>query len=65
MSRAWLITVTLVSVITMVGAVTFKVFFDPVPVPAQTVKAFGILVGACGLGGLVELIKARQRSKNE
>ena len=60
-SRAWLITVALFSVIFMVGVVTFKVFFDPVDIPSGTVKAFAALLGACGLGGMVELIKSRKR----
>ena len=62
-TRAWLITLTLISVIVMVGSVTYKVFFDPVDVPSSTVNAFGILVGACGLGGMVELIKSRKQNK--
>ena len=61
MSRQTLITVAALYTMALAGVVTIKVFFDPVPIPTGTESAFGALVGAFGLAGLVELVKARRR----
>ena len=63
MTRSTLISVTLVFVLGLIAAVTLKVFYDPEPVPSGTVQAFAAFIGACGLAGLVELVKARRSNK--
>lgn len=65
MTRAQLITIASMFSMIVIAGVTFKVFFDPESIPAETVKAYAAFIGACGLAGLAGLVKLRRPSNDD